>query len=77
MDGELGDRVRLNASISRRAHLGWRTFAAEHGVTVAAFCEVVGRLMLDDPERVARSAITRELIAQARVLAAERRERDL
>jgi hypothetical protein len=67
--------VRLNATVSAEAHDGWRRLAADQGVTVAAYLEAAGLMLAGDLDRVTRSALTRELVAEARRIAEARRHR--
>lgn len=65
----------LNASLSREAYEGWKSFADAHGLTVAALLEALGLQMVagadtpDEglcPEGQAAIAVARRIAAQRR-----------
>lgn len=71
------DRPALNVYVSEEAAAAWRAFAAHHGVTIAAICEVLGHRMGAIAERAPgrMPPFWRQVVADARVVAAERRAR--
>ncbi len=66
------DRRAIHVFVSHDAHDGLRLFAQAHGVTVAGFLEALGCALHDvDPP----TPLLRGVLAEAREVDAERRER--
>lgn len=67
----------LNVSVSDEASDAWHAFAAAHGVTVTAICEVLGHRVAALADRPAGRLppFWRQVVAEARTVAAQRRER--
>jgi hypothetical protein len=63
-------RRMLNAYLTEEAHDGWHEFAREHGVTVSALLEVLGRRL-----RAGELPDRSSMVAEARGIDAQRRSR--
>jgi hypothetical protein len=66
------DRRAIHVFVSEDAHDGLRLFAQAHGVTVAGFLEALG-VALHDVDKP--PPLLRDVLAEARIIDAERRER--